>query len=539
MWPSRAKYSSRRREAIAIAAAQRRKDEERFTGSVARAAPFGSGAGGDFVGTCKSTVFISLVVAALALVALLGLRTSLGDIEISLKSSTLESSILPLVSVFLSPSPCPSPGGGDFLELSVMQDSWEQYLEPFTPIADSFLITSMGGSHLVDTCAVTGHWDDPLASFFILQTPDPNDWANFTLPSSSSWVDEGSFWLGLPLDVLMSFDDGGWRYCFRISHLFVSEDNWGTRPGTRFRSRRARLRYFKKWKKRYAIYEARMRRVLCFFLPMLQGACFVAGAAFSLSKPSVRSSGRIFACFAFRLGSTAFTASLYFQLTYVLLSSIRRAMHCGKFVFSSLITQFGRKAADCGCYRIAARILRFGQFWLALSMVLAFIINERPKDDKTTSSLEGVANVLDRPVNVLVRVSGKPLVPMKAQSVFTIAWSISASLNCLPSELCVVHNGTYLSFGRTLRSYNIQNNAILEVVLRLKGGGAIDYENKENLATFKKRFVSLSAASNVWFPLTRDKRFYERVPGAPTLWGHMGLSYEDFFGLIDANPSMW
>jgi hypothetical protein len=186
----------------------------------------------------------------------------------------------------------------------------------------------------VDTCAVTGHWDEPLASFFIWQTPDSNDWANFTLPSSSSWVDEGSFWLGLPLDVLMSFDDGGWRYCFRKDHLFVSEDDWGTRPGTRFRSRKAMLRYFNKWKKRYAMYEARMRRMLCFFWPMLQGACAVAGLAFSFSKPSVRSSGRIFACFAFRLGSTAFTASLYFQLTYVLLSLIRRALHCGKVVFS-------------------------------------------------------------------------------------------------------------------------------------------------------------------------------------------------------------
>ena len=137
MWPSRAKYSSRRLEAIAIAAAKRRADEEHFTGSVSHAALFGSGAGGDFVGTCKSTVFISLAVTALALVALLGLRTSLGDIEIRLESSTTESSILPLVSVLLSPSPWPSPGGGDFLELSVMKEySWEQYVEPVTPIAD-------------------------------------------------------------------------------------------------------------------------------------------------------------------------------------------------------------------------------------------------------------------------------------------------------------------------------------------------------------------------------------------------------------------
>ena len=100
----------------------------------------------------------------------------------------------------------------------------------------------------MDTCAVTGHCDDPLASCFKWQAPDSNDWANFTLPSSSSWVDEGSFWLGLPLVVLMSFDDGGWRDCFHIDHLFVSEDDWGTRPGTRFRSRKAMLRYFKKWK---------------------------------------------------------------------------------------------------------------------------------------------------------------------------------------------------------------------------------------------------------------------------------------------------
>ena len=50
MWPSRAKYSSRRLEAIAIAAAKRRADEEHFTGSVSHAALFGSGAGGDFVG---------------------------------------------------------------------------------------------------------------------------------------------------------------------------------------------------------------------------------------------------------------------------------------------------------------------------------------------------------------------------------------------------------------------------------------------------------------------------------------------------------
>jgi hypothetical protein len=44
--------------------------------------------------------------------------------------------------------------------------SWEQYVEPVTPIADSSLITFPGGGHLVDTCAVTGHWGDPLASFF-------------------------------------------------------------------------------------------------------------------------------------------------------------------------------------------------------------------------------------------------------------------------------------------------------------------------------------------------------------------------------------
>ena len=70
-------------------------------------------------------MFISLAVAALALVALLGLRSSLGDIEIRLESRTTEKLILPLVSVFLSPSPWPSPGGGDFLELSVMKEySW-------------------------------------------------------------------------------------------------------------------------------------------------------------------------------------------------------------------------------------------------------------------------------------------------------------------------------------------------------------------------------------------------------------------------------
>ena len=86
------------------------------------------------MGTCKSTVFISLAVAALALVALLGLRTSLGDIEIRLESSTMESSILPLVSVFLSPFACPSPGGGDFLELSVMKVySWGNMLNPSRP----------------------------------------------------------------------------------------------------------------------------------------------------------------------------------------------------------------------------------------------------------------------------------------------------------------------------------------------------------------------------------------------------------------------
>jgi hypothetical protein len=116
-------------------------------------------------------------------------------------------------------------------------------------------------------------------------------------------------------------------------------------------------------------------------------------------------------------------------------------------------------------------------------MVLAFIINERPKEDRITPSSAGVASALQRPVNVLVRVSGMPLVPMKARSVSTLVWIISASLNCLPSELCIVHNGTYLSVGRTLRSYNIQNNAILEVVVRLKGSGAIDYKDKENLAT--------------------------------------------------------
>ena len=86
-------------------------------------------------------------------------------------------------------------------------------------------------------------------------------------------------------------------------------------------------------------------------------------------KAFCRSSGRIFVCFAFRLGSTAFTASLYFQLTCVLLSLIRRALHCGKVVFSFLIAKFVRKAAGCGFYRIAVRILRFGQIWFA-SLVL-------------------------------------------------------------------------------------------------------------------------------------------------------------------------
>ena len=31
-----------------------------------------------------------------------------------------------------------------------------------------------------------------------------------------------------------------------------------------------------------------------------------------------------------------------------------------------LIAKFVRKAAGCGCYRIAVRILRFDQFWFAL-----------------------------------------------------------------------------------------------------------------------------------------------------------------------------
>ena len=95
------------------------------------------------------------------------------------------------------------------------------------------------------------------------------------------------------------------------------------------------------------MYEARMRRMLCFFWPMLQGACAVAGLAFLFrSLLSGARAESLRACFAFRLGSTAFTASLYFQLTYVLLSLIRRALHCGIVVFSFLIAKvYGKQLA--------------------------------------------------------------------------------------------------------------------------------------------------------------------------------------------------
>ena len=69
--------------------------------------------------------------------------------------------------------------------------------------------------------------------------------------------------------------------------------------------------------------------------------------------------------------------------------------------------------------------------------------------------------------------------------------------------------------------------------------GGIDCYDPENLAVLKDQFASLSTLSNIWFPLTLDIDYYDRVPGSPTLWGHMGLTLDDFSGLIKANPSMW
>jgi len=67
------------------------------------------------------------------------------------------------------------------------------------------------------------------------------------------------------------------------------------------------------------------------------------------------------------------------------------------------------------------------------------------------------------------------------------------------------------------------------------GGGGIDCRDPENIDVIKDRFASLSAVSTIWFPLTLDI-------GEPTLWGHMGLTPGDFYGLSEAcdkaSPSM-
>ena len=223
-------------------------------------------------------------------------------------------------------------------------------------------------------CSVASPWDDLLTLYFIDQTAASYAGVNLPLPSNSTWIDSTSFWLGLPLKVLSSFDDGGRhqmneatkvmvispnvdfvsrypfyyytlyldnyrRYIRADSYFYVAEIDWG---------RRARFRCWKNWEKQYAMDEARVRRALCLFQSIFSVGCLIAGAAFSLSKPSAWSSGQILASFAFRLGSLAFISSLHLHFL---------ALNCTKVVVSSLIAKFGRKAG--GCYRIAVRTLHF------------------------------------------------------------------------------------------------------------------------------------------------------------------------------------
>ena len=70
-------------------------------------------------------------------------------------------------------------------------------------------------------------------------------------------------------------------------------------------------------------------------------------------------------------------------------------------------------------------------------------------------------------------------------------------------------------------------------------GSGIIYDDAENHIILQERFRSMSALSNIWFPLTLEREFYDRVPGAPTLWGPMGITLDKFTNLIMAHPRMW
>ena len=79
----------------------------------------------------------------------------------------------------------------------------------------------------------------------------------------------------------------------------------------------------------------------------------------------------------------------------------------------------------------------------------------------------------------------------------------------------------------------------LQEALRMISGSGIIYDDAENLIVLQERFRSMSALSNIWFPLTLEREFYDRVPGAPTLWGPMGITLDKFTNLIMAHPRMW
>jgi hypothetical protein len=219
----------------------------------------------------------------------------------------------------------------------------------------------------------------------------------------------------------------------------------------RFRGRRARFLYRKSWEMRNAIDEGQVRRALRFVKSIVLVGRLIAGAAFSLSKPSDWSSLQISAPFVLCLGSLAFISSLLVQFLAVFYTTV---------VVCSLIAKCGRKAS--GCYQIAVRTLHL---WVALLSVCAFLVNWRGPAVENTPFRASVANELERPMNVLVRVSGLRWVPMKAHHVYSLVSSISTSMNCSPNEVRITHHGTHMAFDRTLRSYNIQENATLEVML--------------------------------------------------------------------------